>query len=141
MVTRTPSRRPTARRSTPSLNLPRLPDERMSKVDTAWLRMDSASNLMMINGVWTLTPGIPWPALCERVQERMLAYPRFRQRVVRDAIGATWVEDTHFDIRAHVVRATLPTAQDKASKQRCNSASASWPCSRSTRCARCGSFT
>lgn len=108
MVTRTPSRRPTARRSTPSLNLPRLPDERMSKVDTAWLRMDSASNLMMINGVWTLTPGIPWPALCERVQERMLAYPRFRQRVVRDAIGATWVEDAHFDIRAHVVRATLP---------------------------------
>nr|WP_027996772.1 wax ester/triacylglycerol synthase family O-acyltransferase [Simplicispira psychrophila] len=80
----------------------------MGKVDTAWLRMDSASNLMMINGVWTLTPGIPWPALCERVQERMLAYPRFRQCVVRDAIGARWVEDAHFDIRAHVVRTTLP---------------------------------
>jgi diacylglycerol O-acyltransferase len=31
----------------------------MSKVDTAWLRMDSSSNLMMINGVWTCCkPGI-----------------------------------------------------------------------------------
>ena len=30
--------------------------ERMSKVDTAWLRMDSASNLMMIVGVWVIRP-------------------------------------------------------------------------------------
>ena len=46
--------------------------ERMSKVDTAWLRMDSPSNLMMIVGVWTLQPGISFDALCERVQERLL---------------------------------------------------------------------
>jgi diacylglycerol O-acyltransferase / wax synthase len=32
--------------------------ERMSKVDTAWLRMDSPSNLMMIVGVWILRPGL-----------------------------------------------------------------------------------
>jgi hypothetical protein len=57
---------------------------RMSKVDTAWLRMDSPSNLMMINGVWTVSPGITLAALRERVQERLLQYPRFRQRVVED---------------------------------------------------------
>ena len=85
-----------------------LSGERMSKVDTAWLRMDSDSNLMMINGVWTLAPGICWEALCERVQQRLLQYPRFRQRVVEDAAGATWVEDRHFDIAAHVLRETLP---------------------------------
>lgn len=85
-----------------------LSGERMSKVDTAWLRMDSDSNLMMINGVWTLAPGITWEALCERVQQRLLQYPRFRQRVVEDAAGATWVEDRHFDIAAHVLRETLP---------------------------------
>jgi WS/DGAT/MGAT family acyltransferase len=85
-----------------------LSGERMSKVDTAWLRMDSASNLMMINGVWTLSPGITWQALCERVQQRLLQYPRFHQRVVEDAAGATWVEDRNFDIAAHVLRETLP---------------------------------
>lgn len=84
-----------------------LSGERMSKVDTAWLRMDSASNLMLINGVWTVTPGISLAALTERVQQRMLQYPRFHQRVVEDAAGATWVEDPHFDISAHVVSATL----------------------------------
>ena len=85
-----------------------LSGERMSKVDTAWLRMDSSSNLMMINGVWTLSPGITWEVLCERVQQRLLQYPRFRQRVVEDAAGATWVEDRNFDIAAHVLREKLP---------------------------------
>lgn len=85
-----------------------LSGERMSKVDTAWLRMDSSSNLMMINGVWTLSPGITWEALCERVQQRLLQYPRFHQRVVEDAAGATWVEDKNFDIAAHVLREKLP---------------------------------
>ena len=35
---------------------PHLPDERMSKVDTAWLRMDNPGNLMQITGVWQLVP-------------------------------------------------------------------------------------
>ena len=56
--------------------------ESMSKVDTAWLRMDSPSNLMMIAGVWTLRPGIRHEDLCRRVEERLLKYARFRQRVV-----------------------------------------------------------
>src|SRR3712207_6209797 len=70
-----------------------LAGERMSKVDTAWLRMDCDHNLMMILGVWTLRPRIDYDDLCRRVEERLLPYPRFRQRVVEDAAGATWVED------------------------------------------------
>ena len=80
-----------------------LSGERMSKVDTAWLRMDSESNLMMIVGVWVLKPGISYPALCNRIEERLLKYPRFTQRVVQDAGGATWVRDTQFDITKQVV--------------------------------------
>ena len=85
-----------------------LSGERMTKVDTAWLRMDSESNLMMIVGVWTLKPGIKYEDLCQRVQERLLKYNRFRQRVVEDAAGATWVEDRKFDIANHVTREKLP---------------------------------
>ena len=77
--------------------------ERMSKVDTAWLRMDSASNLMMIVGVWVLRPGVRYQDLCARIEERLLKYPRFTQRVVQDAAGATWVRDRNFDISHHVV--------------------------------------
>jgi diacylglycerol O-acyltransferase / wax synthase len=84
-----------------------LAGERMSKVDTAWLRMDSDSNLMMIVGVWTVKPGISYDALCQRVEDRLLKYPRFRQRVMEDAAGATWV-DQKVNVRDHVVRDKLP---------------------------------
>jgi diacylglycerol O-acyltransferase / wax synthase len=84
-----------------------LSGERMTKVDTAWLRMDTPQNLMMIVGIWVLRPGIAHAALCQRVQERLLPYRRFGQRVVEDAAGATWVDDKHFDIKNHVVTETL----------------------------------
>jgi WS/DGAT/MGAT family acyltransferase len=78
--------------------------ERMSKVDTAWLRMDTEANLMMIVGVWSIRPGITLAALRERVAERLLQYPRFRQKVVEDSLlGAQWVADADFDIARHVV--------------------------------------
>jgi len=80
-----------------------LTGERMSKVDTAWLRMDSPSNLMMIVGVWILKPGVSYKAVCERIEQRLLKYPRFGQRVQQDAAGATWVRDEDFDIKRHVV--------------------------------------
>jgi diacylglycerol O-acyltransferase len=84
-----------------------LAGERMSKVDTAWLRMDSPSNLMVIIGVWALKPAVGYDELCRRVEERLLKYNRFRQRVAEDAAGASWVEDSGFDIGHHVVREKL----------------------------------
>ena len=82
--------------------------ERMSRVDTAWLRMDTEANLMMIVGVWSIRPGITLTALRERVAQRLLQYPRFRQKVVDDALmGAQWVADRDFDIARHVI-AELP---------------------------------
>jgi WS/DGAT/MGAT family acyltransferase len=84
--------------------------ERMSKVDTAWLRMDSPSNLMMILGVWILKPAVSYFDACQRIEERLLKYPRFGQKVVQDATGASWVTDTGFDIKRHVLREKLPSS-------------------------------
>ncbi len=85
-----------------------LSGERMSKVDTAWLRMDCDANLMMIMGVWQLTPGVSHAAVCERIEASLLKYERFRQRVIEDAAGATWVNDRYFDLRNHVIAEKLP---------------------------------
>lgn len=82
--------------------------ERMSRVDTAWLRMDSPSNLMMIVGVWVIKPGITYADLALRLEERLLQYPRFKQCAVQDAAGATWVADAQFDIANHLVAEKLP---------------------------------
>lgn len=77
--------------------------ERMSKVDTAWLRMDSEANLMMIVGVLVLKPGIKVAVLRERLRSRLLKYPRFGQCVLEDASGASWVRDAYFDMANHLV--------------------------------------
>ena len=87
-----------------------LSGERMTKVDTAWLRMDCDANLMMIMGVWQLAPGIKHAAVCERIENTLLKYNRFKQRVIGDAAGATWVNDRKFDLANHVVLETLPRA-------------------------------
>jgi WS/DGAT/MGAT family acyltransferase len=87
--------------------------ERMSRVDTAWLRMDNEVNLMMIVGVWLLTPAITLAALRERIADKLLKYDRFRQKAVVDAMGATWVDDDAFDIAQHVVPARLPRRKGK----------------------------
>jgi diacylglycerol O-acyltransferase / wax synthase len=88
--------------------------ERMTRVDNAWLRMDNDVNLMMIVGVWLLQPGVRYEAVCERIAQRLLQYPRFRQKVVEDVLGASWVEDESFDIRRHVVRETLPRTRGQS---------------------------
>ena len=85
-----------------------LSGERMTKVDTAWLRMDCDANLMMIMGVWQLAPGVKHAAVCQRVEDSLLKYNRFKQRVMEDAAGATWVNDRKFDLANHVVLETLP---------------------------------
>jgi diacylglycerol O-acyltransferase / wax synthase len=85
-----------------------LEGERMSKVDTAWLRMDSDSNLMMIVGIWILKPGVSLDDLRERVRERLLPYRRFVQTARQDAAGAHWLDDPDFQLERHVVRHPLP---------------------------------
>ncbi len=91
--------------------------ERMSRVDTAWLRMDNDVNLMMIVGVWVLKPGVTLAAVRQRVADKLLKYDRFRQVARHDAMGALWVEDPRFDIARHVVPATLEPAPGQSQRQ------------------------
>jgi len=83
-------------------------EARMSQVDTAWLRMDSPANLMMILGVWILKPALSYATVSRRIEQRLLQYPRFAQRVQHDLTGVSWVADPDFRIAHHVVREHLP---------------------------------
>ena len=88
--------------------------EPISKVDTAWLRMEQPTNLMMINGVIMLDEHLDYASLLETIEQRFLSFRRFRQKAVDGARGAFWVFDEDFDIRQHVRRAALPGAADRA---------------------------
>jgi len=88
--------------------------ERMSSVDTAWLRMDTPTNLMMIVGVLMFSTPLDFARLKRTLEFRLLRYRRFRQRVVHDAAGAWWEIDPNFDIDSHVLRVSLPGKAGKS---------------------------
>lgn len=88
----------------------------MSRVDTAWRRMDTDVNLMMIVGVWLYRPAISLEALRRRVAERLLRYERFVQRVELDTFGASWVRDDDFDLARHVVVEHIPRRRDRSER-------------------------
>ncbi len=81
--------------------------ERMSAVDTAWLRMDRPANLMMICGVLMFGDRIPLARLRAIVAERFLVFRRFRDIPSETATGSYWRADARFDIAKHVLTARL----------------------------------
>ncbi len=89
----------------------------MSSVDTAWLRMESPTNLMMITGVMIFEEKVAYARLRKVVRERFLRFERFRQRADRDAASGVWKEDPNFDLDAHVQRVALPGKADKLALQ------------------------
>jgi WS/DGAT/MGAT family acyltransferase len=91
--------------------------ERMSSVDTAWLRMDRPGNLMVICGVLLFEDRIDVRRLRKVVAERFLRFARFRQRPVQDAAVASWETDQAFDLDRHVIDAKLRGACAKRALQ------------------------
>ena len=81
---------------------------RMSSVDTAWLRMDTPGNSMMIVGVSATATPIRPADFRRMIEQRLLCFPRFSQKAVADQIGASWVDDDEFDLDQHLKVATLP---------------------------------
>ncbi|GAB2756517.1 wax ester/triacylglycerol synthase family O-acyltransferase [Nocardioides pakistanensis] len=84
-------------------------------VDTIWLNMDRANNLMVIDSLMFLEGPVDWGRLVETARVRMIErYPVFMQRPVmsRTHVGPPHWEDYDFDLEQHLVRARLETGDD-----------------------------
>ena len=94
---------------------PVLRREKMSTVDTAWLRMDSSANLMMIVSVLMFDQPLDRARFRQVMASRFLTYRRFRSRVVQDLAGAWWQEQA-VDLDQHIVQLDLQSdlANNKA---------------------------
>jgi diacylglycerol O-acyltransferase / wax synthase len=88
--------------------------EPMSKVDTAWLRMERPTNPMMITGVLIFAGRLDPKRIRALIGERFLAFRRFGQRAVQSAGGAWWETDEDLDLNWHVQATTLPRGAGKA---------------------------
>ena len=101
--------------------------EPMSRVDTSWLRMERANNLMMITGVLVLETPLTIERLRKVIADRWLSYPRFRQRAVDGATGAIWEDDPELDLSWHVRLSALPGRAGKRELEQFVSELASTP--------------
>ena len=105
--------------------------EPMSRVDTAWLRMERPTNLMMITSVLTLDGALDIATLKSILSERFLAFRRFRQRAVEIAGQSFWEFDKDFDLNWHVRRVALPGLATKEELEEYVSQMASTPLDKS----------
>ncbi len=88
----------------------------VSPVDTAWLRMDTETNPMVITAMIGLGGPLP-PAALAQIVERVVAFPRFRQRIAPPTLGLGpphWEDDPSFDPALHVHRVALAAQNDAA---------------------------
>ncbi len=95
--------------------------EPLSGADNAWRRIGSIDNLTTITGVLWFEPAITYEAFCDRLEDRLLRFPRFRQRVGgRDRwFGRPYWETVEdFDIETHVQHVALPEPPDTATFKR-----------------------
>ena len=93
----------------------------MSAVDSAWLRMDSPGNLLVVNAIfWTEEP-VDFDEFRTVIGERMIdRFPRFRQHPGSSRIPmgrAEWVDDEDFDVERHYRYVTLDAPGDEAALQ------------------------
>ncbi|HEX8956800.1 MAG TPA: wax ester/triacylglycerol synthase family O-acyltransferase [Burkholderiaceae bacterium] len=89
--------------------------ERMSTVDTAWLRMDSDGNLMMIVSVLMFDRPLDMARFKRTMKRRFLTYGRFRSKVVQDLAGAWW-EEQEVELEHHIVQTRLTAKKDESNK-------------------------
>ncbi|HET7755129.1 MAG TPA: wax ester/triacylglycerol synthase family O-acyltransferase [Anaeromyxobacteraceae bacterium] len=84
--------------------------EPVASVDAAWLKMDRPRNTADIVGLLTFRDPLPPETVRDLVEQQLLRYDRFRQRVVHSGVlrEPTWEDDPAFSLDRHVVATKLP---------------------------------
>ena len=91
--------------------------EPFSGPDNAWRRMGTTNNLMTITGVLIFEEPVGYEELCDRLEQRLLRYERFNQRVggrKRRFMRPYWETFAGFDVRNHIYNVRLPEPGDQA---------------------------
>ncbi len=86
--------------------------ERLSGVDAAWYRIDRPENTADVLGLLEFRHVPRLDELRQLLEERLLAYPRFRQRVETASDGVRWEDAPGFDLDRHLVQLQISSVRD-----------------------------
>ncbi|MFV9503219.1 MAG: wax ester/triacylglycerol synthase family O-acyltransferase [Oscillochloridaceae bacterium umkhey_bin13] len=87
----------------------------LASADAAWLHMDEPTNPMVITVALIMEQPVSMNQLRDLIEQRLLNFARFRQRVDSWRGGSPhWEDDPNFMIEAHLHHVGLPGAGDDA---------------------------
>jgi WS/DGAT/MGAT family acyltransferase len=92
----------------------------LTSVDAAWLRMDDATNLMVVTGVLVLDAPVSFDQVRAWLERRVRTLPRFTDRVVDPPGGVgvpSWEPDPQFSVENHLFQLELPPPGDERALQ------------------------
>ena len=95
--------------------------EPIAGADNAWRRIGTIDNLTTITGVLWFEEAIGYEELCDRLEDRLLRFERFRQRPGgRNRLFRRpyWETVEEFDVETHVQHVALPEPRDTETFQR-----------------------
>jgi len=95
-------------------------DEPLSLVDTACLRIEDRTSLIVNAGAMVFGEPLDFKRLTKDLSQRFLCFHRFRQRVVWPEFPPGtphWEDDPLFDLRSHLHRIALPAPGDDQALQ------------------------
>lgn len=95
-------------------------NEYLSGRDNAWRRMGDRTNHMIITAVLFFDEPVTYEELENKLEERLLPFKRFRQRIVTPwhRVRPKWKLDPLFNIDTHLTHVALPEPQGKEELQR-----------------------
>ncbi|MED5620508.1 WS/DGAT domain-containing protein [Ideonella sp. BN130291] len=99
----------------------------LSAADHAWLRMDTAQNLVVIHLAFCFDGEVPLAAVIAKLRARLLPHHQFTHRIVRGWWRAHWVLDPQFSIARHLDELWLPPGSSAADLKSWMSSRASHP--------------
>ena len=88
----------------------------LTGADTAWLRMDSPTNLMIINAM-LITESMGFEDFKNTIISRFLCFPRFKAVPVLKTGQYYWQDDPYFCLENHVKKVALTGRGDKSDLQ------------------------
>ncbi|MEM7336584.1 MAG: wax ester/triacylglycerol synthase family O-acyltransferase [Chloroflexota bacterium] len=94
--------------------------ELVANSDAVWITMEESTNLMTVSGLLLFDDIIDHERLKQTIENRLLTYKRFKQRIVEPSIPLAplfWETDSNFNLDAHILRVGLPSPNDEATLQ------------------------
>jgi len=90
-------------------------NQRLTSMDASFLYFERKEAPLHIGGIHVFEGELPYEVFVEHIQARMHLLPRYQQKIIPAPFGVghpTWERDPDFEVRKHILKATVDAPGD-----------------------------